>query len=113
MKAKDLREKSSEELRAQLLQVKDSLFKFYLKGASGEKVDPGQKRTARRDIARIMTVLRERELREKTEKELAALRADGGSARVVSPARRARMMREALRLKSAVSREDPGAARDK
>ncbi|MCX7803569.1 MAG: 50S ribosomal protein L29 [Planctomycetota bacterium] len=115
MKAKDLREKSSEELRAQLLQVKRSLFDFYLKGASGEKVDPGQKRTARRDIARILTVLRERDVRrdlEKRESELEAAQAAGGRAAGKGKEIAARQIREIRRLKAAIVREDPGLVRD-
>ncbi len=113
MKAKDLREKSSEELRAQLLQVKKDLFNFYLKGASGEKVDPGQKRAARKDMARILTVLRERELLRDLETRISepkAARTEGGDA---APGRRtARMIREARRLRAAIARDDPGIARD-
>lgn len=115
MKAKDLREKSTEELRAQVLQVKRNLLGFYLKGASGEKVDPSEKRNARRDIARINTLLRERELVRDAEGRLKILETQAPQAGAGTPSGR-KVLRElsaARRRKAVLVRQDPGIERDR
>jgi large subunit ribosomal protein L29 len=63
MKASKLREKSREELVEDLRQQRDGLLRQRrMKSAGGEAESPIHKRTRRRDVARILTVLREREL---------------------------------------------------
>lgn len=60
-KAKQLREMSSEQLQALLLETQQSLFRLRFQ-ASTEKLDaPSNLRKLRREIARIKTLIRQRE----------------------------------------------------
>lgn len=61
-KAKALREMSAEQLDFQLKETQQELFRLRFQAAT-EKLDaPSNLRKLRRDIARIKTVLREREV---------------------------------------------------
>jgi large subunit ribosomal protein L29 len=63
MKVKELREMTGEQLTQQLNEISSGLFRLRVQ-AQTERVDaPSEIRKARRDIARIMTVQRERELK--------------------------------------------------
>lgn len=62
MKARDIRELTVEELQSQLKQRRDALMAFQLQSATGVVDNVRGARNARRDIARILTVLRERDL---------------------------------------------------
>lgn len=62
MQAKDLREKTNEELLALLEERKKDLINFRLKLVTGVVDNVRAGRLARKDIARIKTILREREL---------------------------------------------------
>ncbi|MGI6116584.1 50S ribosomal protein L29 [Luoshenia tenuis] len=62
MKAAELREKSSAELNKQLVELKANLFNLRFQQATGQLSNPMVIRDCKRDIARIMTVIREREL---------------------------------------------------
>lgn len=62
MKASDLRDMSDDELRSQMLKRSDDLIAFRLQMATGVVDNVRSSRNARRDIARIKTILREREL---------------------------------------------------
>ncbi len=63
MKVKELREMTGEQLTQQLSEISSGLFRLRVQ-AQTERVDaPSEIRKARRDIARIMTVQRERELK--------------------------------------------------
>jgi large subunit ribosomal protein L29 len=63
MKVKELREMTAEQLTQQLADISSGLFRLRVQ-AQTERVDaPSEIRKARRDIARIMTVQRERELK--------------------------------------------------
>lgn len=64
MQAKDLREKTNEELLALLEEKKKDLINFRLKLITGVVDNVRAGRMARKDIARIKTILRERELAE-------------------------------------------------
>jgi large subunit ribosomal protein L29 len=64
MKAFELRELSAEEIEAQLEQAREAYFKLRFQFATGGLPDTSQLRAARREIARIATVLREVELAE-------------------------------------------------
>ncbi|GIU72525.1 MAG: 50S ribosomal protein L29 [Candidatus Nitrosocaldaceae archaeon] len=60
-KLKDLREKSDEDLVEQLSELKSELAKLRIDAAKGTlRKDAGKVRYYRRDIARILTILRER-----------------------------------------------------
>jgi ribosomal protein L29 len=71
--AKSLREKTSQELQDQLMLEKKRLFDGIVKSASGESIKPHEKREGRRLIARIQSILRERELRTGLDKRIAEL----------------------------------------
>ena len=63
MKARELREKSTEELAESLNEAKKRLFfQMKMQRVTGEGVKPHEIRQLRRDIARINTILRERQL---------------------------------------------------
>ena len=61
-KASELRELGNEELLNKLREAKEELFNLRFQAATGQLESHGKLRTIRRDIARIYTVLREREL---------------------------------------------------
>jgi large subunit ribosomal protein L29 len=58
----ELRTKTDDELNNIFEDMKEELYRFRLQHATGELVDTTQFRKTRRDVARILTVLREREL---------------------------------------------------
>ena len=60
MKARELREKSIEELRNTERELKEQLFKLRFQAATGQVENPVKIRLVRKDIARLMTVLAER-----------------------------------------------------
>ena len=60
--AVELRTMSDDDLAAQLREAKEELFNLRFQAATGQLESHGRLRTVRRDIARIYTVLREREL---------------------------------------------------
>ncbi|RKY04960.1 50S ribosomal protein L29 [Candidatus Poribacteria bacterium] len=62
MKAKELRMKSDEELKQLLQQLKEQLFSLRIQKSLGRLDNPNLIRQVKRDIARILTILREREL---------------------------------------------------
>ncbi len=53
---------TSELLEAELKKAKTELFNLRFSSATGQLEDHGRLKTVRRDIARIYTILREREL---------------------------------------------------
>ncbi len=57
MKAQELREKSAEELKSELLSLKKEQFNLRFQQASGQLENTARQRQVRRDIARIKTVL--------------------------------------------------------
>ena len=61
-KAKELREMSDDQIEFSLREAKESLFNLKFQ-ASTEKLDaPSQLKKTRREIARLNTILRERQL---------------------------------------------------
>lgn len=62
MKAADVRELTSDEITARIEQLQEELFRLRFRRATMELENPMLLRTIRRDIARLKTVLREREL---------------------------------------------------
>ena len=62
MKATNIREFTSEELQQQLKERMDALVAFRMQMATGVVDNVRGARNARRDIARIKTIIREREL---------------------------------------------------
>jgi large subunit ribosomal protein L29 len=62
VKASELRDRTDEELRELLDEKRQSVFNFRLQNATGAVENVRGARNARRDVARILTILREREL---------------------------------------------------
>ncbi len=62
MKAEDIRDWDDTEIQARLKELKEEQFKLRFQGSMMELENPSIVRTIRRDIARLNTVLREREL---------------------------------------------------
>jgi large subunit ribosomal protein L29 len=62
MKARDLRRRSSADLREEVKRLSKEVFDRRFKAQSEEKTDRGLVRRTRRDVARVLGVLREREL---------------------------------------------------
>jgi large subunit ribosomal protein L29 len=60
--AADLRSSSPEELTSKLAEAKEELFNLRFQSATGQLESHGRLRAVRKEIARIYTVLREREL---------------------------------------------------
>jgi large subunit ribosomal protein L29 len=58
--ASDLRSKTVDELRAELLEIRKEQFNLRMQNASGQTVRPHQFKEARRNVARIKTILNER-----------------------------------------------------
>ncbi len=63
MKAKDVHELSTEELTRKVDDLKDELFKLRFQLATGQLENPMRIREVKKSIARVKTVLRERELK--------------------------------------------------
>jgi ribosomal protein L29 len=61
VKSKDIRRRASGDLRAEVKRLGDEVFQRRFKSHSEEKTDRGFVRRSRRDVARILTILRERE----------------------------------------------------
>ncbi len=61
MKPSELRELSVEELEGKLAEVTEERFRLRFRSSTEQIDDPSKFRSLRRDIARIKTVLRERE----------------------------------------------------
>ncbi len=60
--ANELRPLDSDSLEEKLRESKEELFNLRFQAATGQLESHGRLRTVRRDIARIYTVMREREL---------------------------------------------------
>ncbi|WP_425405900.1 50S ribosomal protein L29 [Hwanghaeella sp.] len=61
MKAEDLRQKTEDELNDQLLDLKKEQFNLRFQAASGQLENTARSREVRRDIARIKTLLGQRQ----------------------------------------------------
>jgi large subunit ribosomal protein L29 len=60
--ASELRSSSPEELSSKLAEAKEELFNLRFQSATGQLENHGRLHAVRKEIARIYTVLREREL---------------------------------------------------
>ncbi|RKQ61901.1 LSU ribosomal protein L29P [Thermovibrio guaymasensis] len=56
----ELRQKSTEELQKMVVELKEKLLKLRFKNVFGQLENPMEIRKVRRQIARILTILRER-----------------------------------------------------
>ena len=62
MLAKEIREKSNTEILQEIEALKDELFNLRFQQATGQLSDTARLKTVKKDIARMKTVLSEREL---------------------------------------------------
>jgi large subunit ribosomal protein L29 len=62
MKAEEIREWENSEIQARLEELKQELFRLKFKSATQQLENPRLIHNIRRDIARLNTILREREL---------------------------------------------------
>ncbi len=63
MKPSEIREKSAIELNEELVDLKEELFKLRFQHATNQLDNPLKLKSVKRDIARVRTILRERELK--------------------------------------------------
>jgi large subunit ribosomal protein L29 len=61
MKANDIRERSDDELRKTLGDLEEQLFKLRFQKSTGQIENPIKIREVRKDIARVLTVINERQ----------------------------------------------------
>lgn len=62
MKANELREKSMGELNQELRELKSELFKLRFQLATSQLDNPMQIKAVKKDIARVKTIMRQREI---------------------------------------------------
>lgn len=62
MRAEEIREMTDEDLRARLAELEEERFRLRFRAATQPLEEPLRLRHVRKDIARLKTVLREREL---------------------------------------------------
>jgi large subunit ribosomal protein L29 len=67
MKTAEIRALSTTEIEAKLEDAREAYFKLRFQSAVGQLTDPSQLRLARREIARLATILRERGLQAELE----------------------------------------------
>ena len=68
MKVKEIRELTTEQIVAKIKENKEELFNLRFQQATGNLEKPSRIRDLRHDVARLNTVLRERELKEEVTK---------------------------------------------
>lgn len=64
MKASEIREKTQSELEKELKELKSELFKLRFQLATNQLENPMRIKEVKKSIARVKTVMRERELKE-------------------------------------------------
>ena len=62
MKVKEIRELSTEDINAKLKETKEELFNLRFEQATGNLEKPSRIRELRKEVARMKTIIREREL---------------------------------------------------
>ena len=63
MKAKEIHDMTNDELNAKLGSLKEELFNLRFRHATGQLENPNVLHTVKKDIARVKTVIREREIK--------------------------------------------------
>lgn len=61
MKAVDIRDMSDAEIRDEIVQAKEELFRLRFRAATQQLENPALLKNLRHDVARMKTILRERE----------------------------------------------------
>lgn len=64
MRPEDIRELTEDEILARIEEVQEEIFRLRFRGATQALENPKLLQTLRRDIARMKTILRERELQQ-------------------------------------------------
>ena len=64
MKAAELRDRSADELKKTLGDLEEQLFKLRFQKSTGQIENPIKIREVRKDIARVLTVINERRVKE-------------------------------------------------
>jgi large subunit ribosomal protein L29 len=67
MKANEIRKMTSSDLEKELVELKSELFKLRFQLATNGLENPMKIKTTKKDIAKIKTILKERELEESAE----------------------------------------------
>ena len=67
MKANEIRKMTSSDLEKELVELKSELFKWRFQSAANGLDNPMKIRNTKRDIAKIKTILKERELQDSAE----------------------------------------------
>ena len=62
MKTKEIRKLSTEEINKKIAELKEELFNLRMKQATGNLENPARIRELRKNVARLKTILREREI---------------------------------------------------
>jgi large subunit ribosomal protein L29 len=62
MRANDIRELSADDMKARIAELEEERFRLNFRSATEPLEDPLRLRWIRKDIARLKTILREREL---------------------------------------------------
>lgn len=62
MKANEIRKMSSEDLNKKVNELKNELFNLRFRLATGQLDNPSSIKSVKRDIAKVKTIIREREL---------------------------------------------------
>lgn len=65
MKVKEIRELTTEQINEKIKEIKEELFNLRFQQATGNLEKPSRIRELRHTVARLKTVLRERELNDK------------------------------------------------
>ncbi|MDT8328239.1 MAG: 50S ribosomal protein L29 [Roseovarius sp.] len=60
MNAQELRDKTPDQLREELVSLKKAQFNLRFQAATGQLENPAQMRVARRNAARVLTILNEK-----------------------------------------------------
>ena len=63
MKAKDLQNMTEQELNTKLAELKEELFNLRFRHATGQLENPVSLRNCKKDIARVQTLIRSKELK--------------------------------------------------
>lgn len=63
MKAREIHEMTDQELTTKLAELKDELFNLRFRHATGQLENPNVLNSVKKDIARVKTVIREREIK--------------------------------------------------
>jgi large subunit ribosomal protein L29 len=72
MKVSEIREKTNEDLQNNLKELKSELFNLRFQLAINQLENPMRIKAVRKDIARIKTILRERELKQEVAQNVEA-----------------------------------------